>query len=517
MIIALSLSMVPAVLDQQNKNSFFHLADPKLTCYDSAQQQTCPQYIFDNFEFYKKVMFDRDEPHLPEGYKQIYSAEALQQVKLIIQKLDDVVDIKSVNESYTINVSKSEIIINAATPMASARAFATLSQLPIMDKQNESDQQSYMIQQTVITDKPAAHWRHYSADACAHYMTIPDIQRIISAASIQKLNVLLLTLSCSHSFPLQFTKYPQSRLVYGSWSPRHFYSHSDLQILQTFAQQRGVVLVPELRIPSQTGSWQFANGQLLADCPVLTAQNVNNFVLNPVKELTYQYIEGMIRETVEGLFGPGIRPVIHLGGELVNFQCWEADREINTYMKEKNITGSQLWNEFASKVNAIIEKINPKIIVVWNEAALNNDNKMTPDAIIHYTVNNNKQKSVNMKIHSIHSINWFLSSMHPGGGHHYFWQETWHDLYRQDPNQGCGDFCLGGGAIQPSNNCYARSCEQHSFDRAIGVSDILWKGKTTNAWGETKRMEMLGCKLDNVGIGNGPLDIGAPCPGYIFV
>ena len=82
------------------------------------------------------------------------------------------------------NVTAETVLIKAQTPTGAARAFATLMQMPLPSELNVSDPKMYQMQQSNFTDYPNYGWRQYSMDACAHYMTMKDIKRIIDATSM---------------------------------------------------------------------------------------------------------------------------------------------------------------------------------------------------------------------------------------------------------------------------------------------------------------------------------------------
>ena len=124
--------------------------------------------------------------------------------------------------------------------------------------------------------------------------------------------------------------------------------------LQTYALQRGVILYLEFDLPGHVYSWRYADERIVANCPSKT--NINNWAINPVYEKSYEYIKGVLEETLIDFFSnSGITPMIHLGGDEVVGACWEEDAEVKQYMDEHNITSSELWKEFHDKVYKIID------------------------------------------------------------------------------------------------------------------------------------------------------------------
>ena len=68
----------------------------------------------------------------------------------------------------------------------------------------------------------------YKADACTHYFTENDILNAVKAASMNKLNVLLLELTCTYSFPLKLEDKLTNKLVWGSWTPYAYYEKAQM-------------------------------------------------------------------------------------------------------------------------------------------------------------------------------------------------------------------------------------------------------------------------------------------------
>ena len=102
--------------------------------------------------------------------------------------------------------------------------------------------------------------------------------------------MLLITFTCAHSFSVKFETSPADKLVRGSFSPYHYFDKNDIQLLQEYAVERGVIIVPEIRMPGQTMSWMNAEEELLASCPNLYKKNVNNAVLDPYHKDLSKYL-----------------------------------------------------------------------------------------------------------------------------------------------------------------------------------------------------------------------------------
>jgi len=92
-------------------------------------------------------------------------------------------------------------------------------------------------------------------------------------------------------------------------------------------------------MPGHATSWGLANPAIIANCP-----EHSNSSVNPVNELTYEYIQSYLQDLIDAVFTPlGKTPLIHLGGDEVDHGCWEEDQTISAYMAEHNLTTTTLW------------------------------------------------------------------------------------------------------------------------------------------------------------------------------
>lgn len=73
--------------------------------------------------------------------------------------------------------------------------------------------------------------------------------------------------------------------------------------------------------------------EIMSKCP---AGNT----LDPTKDATYTLIESAVKELLfDGVYNQtfNLLPMIHLGGDEVNTNCWNNDPAIAQYMKDNNM------------------------------------------------------------------------------------------------------------------------------------------------------------------------------------
>jgi hexosaminidase len=213
--------------------------------------------------------------------------------------------------------------------------------------------------------------------------------------------------------------------------------------------------------------------------------------------------------------------MIHLGGDEVIGSCWTEDKEINSYMKKNKLNIAGLWCEWHQKVHDIIAEVtnNAKPYqVYWNDA-MDNENVFADNSVVHYWTSSDKTRAINKNLKVIQSTYWYLDKMHPTTSTHYFFQDTWKDMYKIDLYESVPPskryLVLGGGACQWGETVWGSNFLAHMFPRVNGIAEVLWSNPAKRATGEevTQRFEHLACKMRQSGLKVGVLDPGAPCFG----
>ena len=132
------------------------------------------------------------------------------------------------------------------------------------------------------------------------------------------------------SFPLESKKYPQLSAK-GKYCDTCVYSVDDVRALITFANERGVRVIPELDIPGHSG-FQFGLPEIVA-CPFYEAGCGAARALDPTLNQTYEFLIEWLSEQAE-LFGD---PLINVYGDEVRFPCWNQSSSIKAWMASHGI------------------------------------------------------------------------------------------------------------------------------------------------------------------------------------
>ena len=275
-------------------------------------------------------------------------------------------------ESYRlqVNARESTAELDAQEVWGALRGLETFSQLVFRD--NELGR--YAINETHIEDNPRFPFRGFMIDTSRHYLPVKNILEVIEALAENKMNVLHWHIVDDQSFPYQSAGFPElSR--YGAFHPlTHIYTQADVMRVIQFARLRGVRVMPEWDTPGHTLSWGVFYKWLLTPCFMQSqsgqlVETGKYGPMNPTKNSTYEFMQDFLQE-VTTLFHD---PVVHTGGDEVNFDCWQSNPNITQFMKQMGF-GNDSWKlqSFYTKkvLNYLINNLG-KRPVVWQEVFFN--------------------------------------------------------------------------------------------------------------------------------------------------
>jgi len=243
------------------------------------------------------------------------------------------------DESYNLTIATEDstiVTIHAQTFFGARHGLETLSQLIDYDDDSESLQ---IVSNAGIEDSPVFSHRGISLDTSRNYIGIPTIKRTIDGMAANKLNILHWHITDSHSFPLEIPSLPKM-LQYGAYSPSQVYLAKDVKELVSYAQVRGVHILPEFDAPAHVGNgfqWGEEDGQ--GNLTVCTEQEPWASVcveppcgqLNIANDKMYDVLS-IIYTDMADMFQP--MHAFHYGGDEVNLNCWNQTEEIVSWMEE---------------------------------------------------------------------------------------------------------------------------------------------------------------------------------------
>jgi hexosaminidase len=261
------------------------------------------------------------------------------------------------NESYTLNVSPSRVILKATTTVGVLHGFQTLLQLLGLDTEG------FYMPAVQIQDEPRFPWRGLLIDVCRHWIPMEVIKRNLDGMAAVKLNVLHWHLSEDQGFRVECKNFPQ---LHEMGSDGNYFTQDQIQEIIEYARDRGIRVIPEFDIPGHTTSWLVGYPELASAPGPYTIERhwgVHDPCIDPTREETYAFLDTFIGEMTQ-LFPD---EYFHIGGDEVNGVHWNSNPDIIAFKQEKGMKDNHdLQAYFNKRILAIIQKYGKKMIG-WDE------------------------------------------------------------------------------------------------------------------------------------------------------
>jgi hexosaminidase len=392
------------------------------------------------------------------------------------------------DESYALHIDAPTSTISSATLVGALRGIETFAQL--------FDSAAPLLHVALpartalplnVLDRPHFRWRGLLLDTSRHFFPTHDVARLLRGMSASKMNVLHMHLTDAQAFPLELHGQRVESNVRAAWSNRKRYSAADLRYVVAYAADLGITVVPELDVPAHTASWAraFPKANLLAKCPKHVQQastahgggSINVVALNPASNSTFTLLEAVLG-TIADIFPC---KYLHVGGDEVNFECWEEDAGVHAWMRSHGYQRRDALQAFEDRVMAILGRRN-RTAIVWQG---------TPDEGVQLP--KSKAGLLGTAIVepwkawaglSRRAMQQALSQGHPvlqTAGWYLDWQSTWQDFYHNDPLFSPGTtqrqarkFLWGGEACMWSERVNPLNLDCRVWPRAAAVAERLW-------------------------------------------
>lgn len=261
------------------------------------------------------------------------------------------------DESYQLYVYEDKIHLTAETDLGALHGFETLLQLL------SADENGYYFPLVEIKDEPRFPWRGLMIDACRHFMPVDMVKRNLDAMAAVKMNVLHWHLSEDQGFRVESKIYPK---LHQLGSDGLYYTQAQIKDVIEYAEARGIRVYPEFDVPGHATSWFVGYPKLAsAPGPYSIERNWGIFdpTFDPTKEETYSFLDNFFGE-MAALFPD---ECFHIGGDEVNGKQWDANEDIQKFMKENNIPDNHaLQTYFNERILQIVTKHGKKMIG-WDE------------------------------------------------------------------------------------------------------------------------------------------------------
>lgn len=265
--------------------------------------------------------------------------------------------IKDWDESYQLHTSANAMTLYANHSLGVLRGLETLLQLI------GNQQQKIVLPLVRINDKPRFQWRGLLLDTSRHFFSVKTIKRQIDAMAAAKYNIFHWHLTDDQGWRFESGKFPK---LHQLASDGEFYTRQQIRDIVAYAHARGIQVLPEIDVPGHASAIAVAYPELMSAPGPYAMEyrwGVHKPLLDPSNEKVYEFVDGLVQEFAE-LFP---FEYLHIGGDEVDPEHWNANPGIQAFMKKNNLRDSRaLQVYFNLRVQKILQQHQRKMIG-WDE------------------------------------------------------------------------------------------------------------------------------------------------------
>lgn len=218
-------------------------------------------------------------------------------------------------EGYKLTIGKKLVSIEAIEPAGCFYGIQTLFQILPAEATNE---EAFILPTGVVRDFPEYEYRGAMLDVARHFFEVDAVKRFIDFLATYKMNRLHLHLSDDQGWRIEIKSWPKLTEVGGSTEvgggKGGFFTQEEFREIVDYARERQITIVPEIDMPGHTNAALASYAELNCDgkaTELYTGIEVGFSTLCTDKEITYEFIDDVIRELAE--ISPG--PYFHIGGD----------------------------------------------------------------------------------------------------------------------------------------------------------------------------------------------------------
>ncbi|GAB2787466.1 beta-N-acetylhexosaminidase [Rhabdobacter roseus] len=382
-------------------------------------------------------------------------------------------------EGYALSITAQGIQLAAAKPAGLFRGIQTLRQaLPARAEADHLQKGPWLVPTGTIRDYPTYAYRGAMLDVARHFFGVDDVKRYIDLIAAYKMNALHLHLSDDQGWRIEIKSWP-NLTAHGSKSAvggaeGGFYTQEQYADLVRYAQDRYIIIVPEIDMPGHTNAALASYPELNCDGKareLYTGIEVGFSTLCTGKEITYKFVDDVVRELAA--LTPG--PYIHLGGD------------------ESHVTKMEDYIPFVNRVQDIVQA-HGKQLIGWDEVT---NASLKPTSVAQFWAKAEYAKSAadrNVKLIVSPAKKAYLDMQYDSTtqyGLHWAAYIEVDSAYSWDPATMVPgvtkDHILGIEApLWTETLAKIDEVEYMAFPRLLGLAEIGWTPASARSWDEYK-------------------------------
>ena len=237
-----------------------------------------------------------------------------------------------------------------------------------------------------IADSPKHAWRGMHLDVSRHFLPVEEVETLLDAMALHRLNVLHLHLTDDQGWRVEIKGYPRLTEV-GAWREQSLvghmsgdeeswtfdgvrhggsYTQQELTGLVEYARRRGIMIVPEIDLPGHMQAAIAAYPEL-GNVPeqqlgVREVWGISDHVLG-VSDQVFDFIRDVLTQ-VAAIFPA---PYVHIGGDECPTGEWERSSQARERMNEWGLTRvSEIQGRFTTFASEVLAQ-HGKRTIAWDE------------------------------------------------------------------------------------------------------------------------------------------------------
>jgi hexosaminidase len=261
------------------------------------------------------------------------------------------------DESYHLQISATEVHLEAANPLGVLHGLQTFLQLVHITPRG------FVVPAMTIDDQPRFLWRGLMLDVSRHFQPLDVVYRTLDGMEAVKMNVFHWHLSDNQGFRVESKVSP---LLQEKGSDGLFYTQEQIRDVIAYARDRGIRVMPEFEMPGHATAWFVGYPDLASGSGPYNIERkwgVFDPAMDPTRDSTYTFLDALIGE-MAALFPDAY---FHVGGDENDGKEWDRNPRIQQFMKDHGIKDNAgLQAYFSTKVQKIVAG-HGKIMVGWDE------------------------------------------------------------------------------------------------------------------------------------------------------